>query len=301
MASESTNIPTAFHRELATRILRMGKKSGEAVLAGALPSPDEIAAIVNDFLSVILPGTRRTRLAEGFTDDHAQDRLAEVLADLEARLTDALFLTAHRTHAGKASAKDPCRRKAKAITMRTLDALPELRAVLAQDVQIAFEADPAATGPDEVIACYPGLYAIAIYRAANCLLHMGGELLPRMMTEYAHGRTGIDIHPGATIGSPFFIDHGTGIVIGETTHIGNSVRIYQGVTLGALSIKRQNPVRKGGKMVVPQRHPTIEDDVVIYANATILGGDTVIGKGAVVGANAWITYSVPPARRVGGG
>jgi serine O-acetyltransferase len=297
MASESSNSPTSFHRELAGRVLRMGKKSGEAALTGALPSPDEIAAIVNDFLSVILPGTRRTRLTEQFSDGHARDRLAEVLADLEGRLLEALVLTAHR----KAGSKDESRRHAKAVARRTLETLPEVRAILAEDVQIAFEADPAATGPDEVIACYPGLYAIAIYRAANRLLHAGGELLPRMMTEYAHGRTGIDIHPGATIGSPFFIDHGTGIVIGETTHIGNAVRIYQGVTLGALSIKRQNAIRKGGKMVVPQRHPTIEDDVVIYANATILGGDTVIGKGAVVGANAWITYSVPPGRRVGGG
>jgi serine O-acetyltransferase len=121
-----------------------------------------------------------------------------------------------------------------------------------------------------------------------------------MMTEYAHARTGIDIHPGATIGSPFFIDHGTGIVIGETARIGNAVRIYQGVTLGALSIKRKQGADQGPHKV-PQRHPTIEDDVVIYANATILGGDTVIGKGAMVGANAWITYSVPAGRRVGGG
>jgi serine O-acetyltransferase len=302
MATDPKNHPTKFHRELAGRILRMGKKAGESVLAGALPSSDEIAAIVNDFLSVILPGTRRTRLDEGFSHDDARDRLAEVLADLESRLEDALFLTAHRLHGGKAQARDACRRKARAVTARTLAALPELRAILAQDVQIAFEADPAATGTDEVVACYPGLYAIAVFRAANRLLREGGELLPRMMTEHAHGRTGIDIHPGATIGSPFFIDHGTGIVIGETTRIGNSVRIYQGVTLGALSIKRQKAVSKdGGKPVVPQRHPTIEDDVVIYANATILGGDTVIGKGAMVGANAWITYSVPAGRRVGGG
>jgi serine O-acetyltransferase len=302
MATDPKNHPTKFHRELAGRILRMGKKAGESVLAGALPSSDEIAAIVNDFLSVILPGTRRTRLDEGFSHDDARDRLAEVLADLESRLEDSLFLTAHRLHGGKAQARDACRRKARAVTARTLAALPELRAILAQDVQIAFEADPAATGTDEVVACYPGLYAIAVFRAANRLLREGGELLPRMMTEHAHGRTGIDIHPGATIGSPFFIDHGTGIVIGETTRIGNSVRIYQGVTLGALSIKRQKAVSKdGGKPVVPQRHPTIEDDVVIYANATILGGDTVIGKGAMVGANAWITYSVPAGRRVGGG
>jgi serine O-acetyltransferase len=302
MATDPQNTPTKSHRELAGCILRMGKKAGEPVLAGALPSPDEIAAIVNDFLSVILPGTRRTRLGEGFSDDDARDRLAEVIADLEARLETALYLTAHRLHSGKAQKRDTCKHKASAIAARTLAALPELRAILAQDVQIAFEADPAATGTDEVVACYPGLYAIAVFRAANRMLREGGELLPRMMTEHAHGRTGIDIHPGATIGSSFFIDHGTGIVIGETTHIGNSVRIYQGVTLGALSIKRQKAVSKdGGKPTVPQRHPTIEDDVVIYANATILGGDTVIGKGAMVGANAWITYSVPAGRRVGGG
>jgi serine O-acetyltransferase len=136
------------------------------------------------------------------------------------------------------------------------------------------------------------------------LLREGAQLVPRMMTEYAHSRTGIDIHPGASIGSPFFIDHGTGIVIGETSRIGRAVRIYQGVTLGALSIKRKVSAAAATatpKQPVPQRHPTIEDDVVIYANATILGGDTVIGKGAVVGANAWVSYSVPAGRRVGGG
>jgi serine O-acetyltransferase len=298
MPAELKTQPRKVHRQLAERILRLGRKAGEPALAGALPSPHEVAFIVNDLLSVMLPGTRRTRLVEGFAPARVRERLAEVLADLETRLELALFLTAHRAHGGQ----DGCLRKARATTARTLAALPELRALLAEDVRIAFEADPAATGTDEVIACYPGLYAIAVYRAAHRLLREGGELLPRMLTEYAHGRTGIDIHPGATIGSPFFIDHGTGIVIGETTRIGNSVRIYQGVTLGALSIKRHKAAGAvGGKPVIPQRHPTIEDDVVIYANATILGGDTVIGKGAVVGANAWITYSVPAGRRVGGG
>jgi serine O-acetyltransferase len=295
--------PSKAHRQLAERILRAGRHAAEPVLAGPLPSPDEVATIVDDFLSVVLPGTRRTRLSEGTSLDDARERMAEVLADLQVRLEGALFLTAHRRHAGKAGAKDAkdgCARKARAIGERVLAALPEVRATLAQDVRIAFEADPAATGADEVIACYPGLYAIAIYRVAHRLLREGAELLPRMMTEYAHARTGIDIHPGATIGSPFFIDHGTGIVIGETARIGNAVRIYQGVTLGALSIKRKQGADQGPHKV-PQRHPTIEDDVVIYANATILGGDTVIGKGAMVGANAWITYSVPAGRRVGGG
>jgi serine O-acetyltransferase len=296
----TSNHPRPDHRALADKILRAGQGAGESMVTGPLPSPDEITAIVHDLLSVVLPGTRRTRLMEEMSHRDTSSRLAEVLVDLEARLEDALFLTLHRRHAGKRIARDGCRRRARAITARTLAAMPELRALLLQDVQIAYEADPAATGTDEVIACYPGLYAIAIYRAANRILHEGGELLPRMMTEHAHARTGIDIHPGATIGSPFFIDHGTGIVIGETTRIGSSVRIYQGVTLGALSIKRNKAAGSAGA-AVPQRHPTIEDDVVIYANATILGGDTVIGKGAMVGANAWITYSVPAGRRVGGG
>jgi serine O-acetyltransferase len=176
----------------------------------------------------------------------------------------------------------------------------------------AYDSDPAATGVDEIVACYPGLYAIAVYRVANRLLRLGAEVLPRMLTEHAHSRTGIDIHPGATIGESFFIDHGTGIVIGETSNIGNRVRIYQGVTLGALSIKDRgrSDVPAAGKQgsksakaaaQTSKRHPTIEDDAIIYANATILGGKTVIGQGAVVGGNAWITYSVPPRTRVGVG
>ena len=173
-----------------------------------------------------------------------------------------------------------------------------MRALLAKDVLAAFDQDPAATGIDEIVACYPGLYAIAIYRVAHRLLGDGAEVLPRMLTEHAHSRTGIDIHPGATIGTSFFIDHGTGIVVGETCLIGNRVRIYQGVTLGALSVRDRGRTDKPNPK---KRHPTIEDDVIIYANATILGGDTVIGRGAVVGGNAWITYSVPAGIRVGVG
>ncbi len=169
----------------------------------------------------------------------------------------------------------------------------------------AYDSDPAATGIDEIVACYPGLYAIAVYRVAHHLLGLGAEVLPRMLTEHAHSRTGIDIHPGATIGESFFIDHGTGIVIGETSTIGDRVRIYQGVTLGALSIRdrgrQDKPDDKPDAKATSKRHPTIEDDAIIYANATILGGKTVIGQGAVVGGNAWITYSVPPRTRVGVG
>jgi len=288
------------HLVLAERILKPQGR-GKPSLSGPMPSPDEIASLVEDLLSVILPGTRRTRILAETSYLQTRERVAEVLADLELKLEELVFLGLHRQCPQGRKDKDGCWRKAQAITARSLAALPELRKSLEQDIQIAFEGDPAATGTDEVVACYPGLYAIAIYRAAHHLLREGALLVPRMMTEYAHSRTGIDIHPGARIGSPFFIDHGTGIVIGETTRIGSGVRIYQGVTLGALSVKRKQGVPGPAPKTVPQRHPTIEDDVVIYANATILGGDTVIGKGAVVGANAWISYSVPAGRRVGGG
>lgn len=176
-----------------------------------------------------------------------------------------------------------------------LEQLPEIRTLLDADVDAAFVGDPAAVSRDEIILCYPGTFAIAVHRLAHPLYAAGVPLVPRIMSEWAHGRTGVDIHPGASIGPQFFIDHGTGVVIGETTSIGARVKIYQGVTLGALSFKR-NPdgsLAKGGK-----RHPTIEDDVTIYANATILGGETVIGRGAVIGGGCWITASVPAGARV---
>ena len=161
--------------------------------------------------------------------------------------------------------------------------------MLAKDVQAAFEGDPAARHFDEIIFSYPGLFAIAVYRVAHQLHEQGVPLIPRIMTEYAHSRTGIDIHPGVQIGESFFIDHGTGVVVGETTTIGNRVRIYQGVTLGALSLSKE----ECESLRTKKRHPTIEDDVIIYANATILGGSTVIGARSVIGGNVWITESVP--------
>lgn len=175
-----------------------------------------------------------------------------------------------------------------------VEGMPELRKALARDVVAAYEGDPAAKGYDEIIFSYPGVFAVTVYRIAHRLFHLDVPLIPRIMTEYAHSRTGIDIHPGAHIGERFFIDHGTGVVIGETSVIGDRVRIYQGVTLGALSIPREamEDLRKA------KRHPTIEDDVVIYSGATILGGDTVIGARSVIGGNVWITESVPQDTRV---
>jgi serine O-acetyltransferase len=177
------------------------------------------------------------------------------------------------------------------ITINLLHSLPKVREKLSKDVEAAYEGDPAAKSFNEVILSYPGLEAIAIYRIAHELHIQQVPLIPRIMTEFAHTRTGIDIHPGAEIGDYFFIDHGTGVVIGETCQIGNNVRIYQGVTLGALSFKKD----KDGKLIKGiKRHPTIEDNVIIYAGATILGGETLIGKNAVVGGNVWLVESVPP-------
>jgi serine O-acetyltransferase len=173
--------------------------------------------------------------------------------------------------------------------------LPELRSILGDDVRAAYQGDPAAKSFDEIIFSYPSILAITVYRLAHELFVLEVPLLPRMMTEYAHSVTGIDIHPGARIGRDFFIDHGTGVVIGETTVIGNRVRLYQGVTLGALSL----PMEEQGEILRrSKRHPTIEDRVTIYAGATILGGETVIGAGSVIGGNVWLTHSVPPGTRV---
>ena len=171
-------------------------------------------------------------------------------------------------------------------------ALPEIQKMIFKDVEAGFNGDPAANSRGEIIVSYPGLFAIFVYRIAHILYTLDIPMIPRMMTEYAHGKTGIDINPGATIGEYFFIDHGTGVVIGETTTIGKNVKIYQGVTLGALS------TRKGQALSGVKRHPTIEDDVTIYSGSSILGGETVVGKGAIIGGNAFITSSIAPNTKV---
>ncbi len=184
------------------------------------------------------------------------------------------------------------REKARALVWEFLQTLPKLRDILAEDVQAAYDGDPAAFNTDEVIFSYPGLFAISVYRIAHALHILGVPMIPRIMTEYAHNLTGIDIHPGAAIGEYFFIDHGTGVVIGETTVIGSHVKIYQGVTLGGLSTKGGQSLRN------VKRHPTLKDHVTVYAGASILGGETLIGEGAVIGSNAFITSSVPDHTRV---
>ncbi len=255
-----------------------------------LPNYDEVIAIAADLQEIIYPGYRRR---EGLHSGNVEYFVGNVIDRLHDRLTRQIG----RALRHDAGATDDCSEPedfealGQAKTMLFLDRLPELRGVLATDVQAALDGDPACRSFDEVIFCYPGLLAITIYRLAHQLWDLGVPFIPRMLTEWAHCRTGIDIHPGATIGQYFFIDHGTGVVIGETCEIGNHVKIYQGVTLGALSF----PTDSDGNLVRnTKRHPTIEDRVVLYANATVLGGATVIGHDAVIGSSVWITKSVDP-------
>jgi serine O-acetyltransferase len=260
-----------------------------------LPQAEEIAACVGQARALLFPGfVGDVHLGDTAGEVHAY--ICERLDALEHRL--ARQLARALRHRARLASGDPAASPeddAARLAERFVHALPDIRTELARDVDAAWDGDPAATGEDEVILAYPGLYAISCYRLAHALLELGAPIVPRMITEHAHERTGIDIHPGARIGAAFFIDHGTGIVIGETAVIGDRVRIYQGVTLGALSL----PMGKAHAQSRPvKRHPTIESEVVIYAGATILGGDTVIGQGAVIGGNAWVTRSVPAGAKV---
>ena len=253
-----------------------------------LPSYEEVVAAVHDLTELIYPGYRRR---EGLH----RGNINYYVGDLVDRLHDRLTNQIGRALRHEAGATSDCDGDAdyealgQTKTLQFLERLPALRHVLATDVQAAYDGDPACKNLDEVIFCYPGLEAITVFRLAHLMYELEIPFIPRMMTEWAHNRTGIDIHPGATIGDHFFIDHGTGVVIGETCEIGENVKIYQGVTLGALSF----PTDGEGQLVRGQkRHPTIEDRVVIYANATILGGRTTIGHDAVIGSNVWLTSSV---------
>ncbi|MAE64503.1 MAG: serine acetyltransferase [Phycisphaeraceae bacterium] len=252
-----------------------------------LPSRAKTIEIIEIFRRLLFPGffDEQRRSGEAVRR-HIADLLARAEAMVYEQVNEALC------YASGQSRDDDCSDKARQVTRRLLDRIPELRRLLATDVQAAFDGDPAAVNTDEAIFCYPGFDAIFIHRLAHELYTLDVVLLPRIMSEYAHNETGIDIHPGATIGESFFIDHGTGVVIGETTVIGRNVQIYQGVTLGALAPKEGQTLR-GRK-----RHPTIDDDVVIYPNATILGGDTVIGKGCVINGSLFLTRSVPPGQTV---
>jgi serine O-acetyltransferase len=252
-----------------------------------LPSREAVCEILTDLLEVLLPGYgRRQNLHIGNVEYHVGD----VVDGLHDKLTQQITRAVRHEDSGEQGAID-FEALAQQKTIELLRKLPDVRYLLEQDVESAYLGDPAAKSHHEIVFCYPGLEAIATYRLAHELLLLGVPLIPRLMTEYAHSKTGIDIHPGARIGPGFFIDHGTGVVIGETCDIGRNVKLYQGVTLGALSFQRDT----AGQLVRgKKRHPTLEDEVVVYANATILGGDTTIGHHAVIGSNVWITHSVAP-------
>ena len=255
-----------------------------------LPNYEEVVAVLHDLQEILYPGYRKR---EGLHRGNVEYYVGELIDQLHDRLTRQIG-RALRHEAGATSSchqDEDFEALGQAKTLQFLDRLPELREILATDVEAAYHGDPACRTPAEVIFCYPGLEAVTIYRLAHLLYELDIPYIPRMMCEWAHRRTGIDIHPGATIGRYFFIDHGTGVVIGETCEIGEYVKIYQGVTLGALSFSTD---ANGNLVRGLKRHPTIEDRVVIYANATILGGTTVIGHDSVIGSSVSITKSVDP-------
>src|SRR3954469_19502115 len=264
-----------------------------------LPSEPEVGSIVEQCRALLFPGYAGPDVDRG-APSALRDVVRARIIELRLALHRQVYRALHHKRQQELGRSDlecvDCADRAENITDRFLGRIPELRQQVRLDLHAAYECDPAATGVDEILLCYPGTYAITVYRMAHALLREGAVVIPRIMTELAHRRTGIDIHPGADIGALFFIDHGTGVVIGETTLIGERVRIYQGVTLGALTVPQGETRPTPGH----RRHPTIEDHVVIYANATILGGDAVIGKGAVIGGNAFVTTSVPPGAKVPG-
>ena len=249
------------------------------------PDKDVVVELIGKLRRLIFPGYFRDK---NYHIYNAKHNLSMLIEDVMFNLTQQIKLVLQGEGISAAEAET----KAQELCVAFFRQIPAVRAMVQTDLQAAYDGDPAATGMDEVIYSYPGLFAITINRLAHVLYEQKVPMIPRMMTEHAHSVTGIDIHPGATIGKYFFIDHGTGIVVGETTVIGENVKVYQGVTLGALSTRGGQSLR--GK----RRHPTIEDNVTIYAGASILGGDTVIGHDCVIGSNAFITRSIAPGTTV---
>lgn len=257
----------------------------------AIPTHEEIIEILHHARRILFPGYFTTIKLH---TSNLEYYIGQETTDLHERLTEQIAMAIRHDCRRNHLACTNCEERSQQISLAFIEALPKITALTTTDIKATLTGDPATESPDEVIFCYPGLLAISTYRLAHELHQLGVPIIPRIMTEHAHSLTGIDIHPGATIGPAFFIDHGTGVVIGETTIIGKNVRIYQGVTLGALSL----PADAGEQLRNVKRHPTIKDDVIIYANTTILGGDTVIGARSVIGGNIWLTESVEPDTKV---
>ncbi len=281
--------------ELTDRIVETYTQIGTINHLGHCPLPryEDIVAAILDLKDVIYPGYRRR---EGLHIGNITYHVGDLIDSLHDQLTEQIARALR--HEDRMRREDQAcveeldfEREAQRIAIDFLHRIPHIRETLATDVQAAYDGDPACKSLDEVILCYPGLEAITVFRLAHELYLLDVPFIPRMMTEWSHKATGIDIHPGATIGEYFFIDHGTGVVVGETCHIGDHVKLYQSVTLGALSFATD---AEGNLQRHTKRHPTIEDRVVVYANATVLGGQTVIGHDSVIGSSVWLTHSVDP-------
>lgn len=253
------------------------------------PDEEVVIEIIGSLRKILFPGYYRNKSYRVYT---VRNNVSMLTEDVAFKLINQIRIVLRYDEKYENADESVISEKAEEITFEFLGKLPKIREYVETDVQAAFDGDPAAYNKDEIIYSYPGLYAIIVNRLAHELFLLGVPLIPRIMTEHAHSKTGIDIHPGASIGRYFFIDHGTGIVIGETTTIGDNVKVYQGVTLGALS------TRGGQSLKNKKRHPTIEDNVTIYSGASILGGQTVVGRNAVIGGNAFITSSVPEGAKV---
>ena len=246
-----------------------------------LPDKDVVIDVIGKLRRIVFPGFSRDK---NYRIYNAKYNLSMLIEDVMFHLSRQIALVLQSEGGEKTASEE----RGRELCLAFLRTIPRVRAAVQTDLRASYDGDPAATSCDEIIFSYPGLFAITVYRLAHELHLLGVPMIPRMMTEYAHSVTGIDIHPGATIGEYFFIDHGTGIVIGETTVIGKNVKLYQGVTLGALT------TRGGQSLRGIRRHPTIEDNVTIYAGASILGGETVIGQDSVIGSNVFITHSIAP-------
>ena len=253
------------------------------------PDREAVNDILDKLVKMVFPAFYREK---GYRFYNVESRLTVLIEDVYYNLNKQIPIVLRQMEENRSLSEEQIAEKSESIVKEFLSRIPKVRDLVETDVQASFDGDPAAFNTNEIILCYPGLRAITISRIAHELFLLGVPLIPRMWTEYAHSRTGIDIHPGATIGKYFCIDHGTGIVIGETTIIGDYVKVYQGVTIGALS------TRGGQSLKGTKRHPTIEDRVTIYAGASILGGETIIGHDAVIGSNAFITSSVGANERV---
>jgi serine O-acetyltransferase len=272
----------------------LGDERARRIARRYLPSREAIAEITQGVLDLMYPGYfGRLDLNSENLSAHVVQSLAELAPRIEREMEHCLCYGRER-EAGRSEFGE-CAPRARELTEVFLGRLPEIRGLLVRDVQAAFDGDPAATNLDEVILAYPGVLAVSVYRIAHALYDLGVPMMARIMTEWAHSKTGCDIHPGAKIGAGFFIDHATGVVIGETTEIGEGVKLYQGVTLGALSLPKDaaGQIIRGRK-----RHPTVENGSTLYANATVLGGQTVVGAGSVIGGSVFLTRSIPPRSRV---